>query len=1707
MLTKLKGPKFLLLGILSLINLSVGFAQIDLFNEDFQVYPNGTTTGMSNEGIPWSIDCSQCTSGSYDVQNGAVENNNTDGVGVWQTGAIDISTCSTIEVSITYGGEPWDGSGNLEYNTECNFGNPCAGDPSMPLAGDCLACWDFMQFNILLDGVPTQMELIGSDAYHPQSTEVSFVLDCNTYSEAQLQVNAISWAANEFLHFDNIAMVCFESDVQASIDASPSTEVCEGGSVILTEVGGDAASWSWDGPAGSDNNQSWTINNFTASDEGFYTVTVTDANGCTATDEIELTVFDPMVSFTQTDIEMCVGECEEFEIEIIGAVGSTDLDLTVIYNSIEINIPVTINTNSFSVTICAVSGSVFNYNPFTNTVEIGADLTDQIELQWNSFTNNNCTFTVDETLTMDINEGPPTGSSGPHSYCEDGSGNVTLDLNQFNSEVNDGSGNTVNWYLDMQGNNPAPNPITTSGGTFYAFVVDGSCVSGPVAVQIIVTAGPQIFPIGDQSACDVFQFPMITGNNLTGFQAFYDGPGGTGNSYTPGQTTTTEGTYYIYDGSPGCDDEVSFNVTITPTPNIDPTFPIDTCGTYTLPPITGTDLSGTEAYYTSPNGGGTQYLPGEVISSSITLFLYDINNGCEDQETLLITISLGPSFTMPNEISACGSVILPEIVGSNLSGNEYYASDADGNPPIYNEGETITESTTLYIFDENLGCANSQPIEIIISTSQSINPPGDIEICEFYILPDIDITPSFDPAYYTEPLGAGIQYFPGDTIFTNTTLYIYDFDPNDPDCYVDVEFDVTINETLNAGEDATYNVCDNSIIDLNDYIGNGADSGGIFTDQSSSGALNGDTLDLTLTTLDEIIIAYEVSSSCGSDTSEIILTISDQLSAGPDLQLIVCSDDTLDLNDYITGDIGGIYINSNLDIIPSTLDFDTIIGPFYNVVYSIGDGISCPQDSAIIEIDITQNPEFTSASNVQVCNTYQLPMISGNNLSGLEMYMDSDGNEISVGTNLDTSQWVYVYDPGMENCSTLDSFYLTVNYDIEIDYNPTICQGDTILVGMMEFYAENLDGVVTISTNSNCDSIIDVSLVLLETDTTLYNQQFCFGQSVTIGGTVFDENNPSGEVYLDPLNPQTCDSLIIVNLEFTNATLSDYSETICESSSTNINGEVYDVNNTMGSDTLQSSTGCDSIVTINVDFYPEAIGEIDTILCSSESIIINGTTYDIDNDQGSELIQGGSINNCDSLINIQLEFYPVLEDTIQPVICESEEFIFNGTIYDNNNANGEEFVNFDGLGCDSLIYVNLSILQEVEFDLDTTLCAGESIIINGTEYDEDNLTGIEILENQSSNGCDSTIIINIEIDDAFSLIEGTYCPDFSIDVNGEIFDQNNPLGQVFIQQVNSPCDSVVFVNLSFYEIQEGLIEDSTCEGASITINGNTYDENNPTGSFVSQTANGCDSVTQVNITFLPSEAEVSIDQPTCDDPSVTLVFESANFGGNYYYFNNDGVPINIDIPGSISVDTSGAYDITVGSDEGCEVDLSFIIDDIDEVNVTLPNNVEIEAGELYEISIDLPLGSTILWTPSTGLSCNDCPNPTASPTETITYQYVITTPDLCEHIGSITIQVREREIDFFTPNIFSPNGDGVNEVFFLSSSDEVLYDLMIFDRWGNRIFNGEKLPSNSAEDGWNGSFNEKKVGTGVFLYQIEVFDPIDLNQSIEVITGTITVIR
>lgn len=174
--------------------------------------------------------------------------------------------------------------------------------------------------------------------------------------------------------------------------------------------------------------------------------------------------------------------------------------------------------------------------------------------------------------------------------------------------------------------------------------------------------------------------------------------------------------------------------------------------------------------------------------------------------------------------------------------------------------------------------------------------------------------------------------------------------------------------------------------------------------------------------------------------------------------------------------------------------------------------------------------------------------------------------------------------------------------------------------------------------------------------------------------------------------------------------------------------------------------------------------------------------------------------------------------------------------------------------------------------------------------------------------------------------------------------------------------------------------------------------------------------------------------------------------------------------------------------------------------VNIGPDVTIGVGSSYQIpgsgSADIV---SFKWFPTTGLSCTDCLSPLATPKQTTTYVTTVTNNGTCTASDSVKITVICDNNNFFVPNTFSPNNDGMNDVFFVRGKGlNIIPSIIVYNRWGQIVFEKRDFAPNDPSAGWDGNFNGKKAPSDVYIYTLEI---ICDNSTLIPYHGNITLIR
>lgn len=205
--------------------------------------------------------------------------------------------------------------------------------------------------------------------------------------------------------------------------------------------------------------------------------------------------------------------------------------------------------------------------------------------------------------------------------------------------------------------------------------------------------------------------------------------------------------------------------------------------------------------------------------------------------------------------------------------------------------------------------------------------------------------------------------------------------------------------------------------------------------------------------------------------------------------------------------------------------------------------------------------------------------------------------------------------------------------------------------------------------------------------------------------------------------------------------------------------------------------------------------------------------------------------------------------------------------------------------------------------------------------------------------------------------------------------------------------------------------------------------------------------------------------------------------------------------------TTTIYRVIGRDDIGCFQDTGYVTVRVYPIPVVdAGENKSINVGETVDlkptISADV---NSVLWTPTGSIVRSNYPGITVKPKETTEYTVVVKNAGGCKTTDKVTVFVICNGSNVFIPNTFSPNGDGVNDVFYPRGSGLFsIRSFRIFNRWGEVMYEKNGFMPNDASAGWDGRHNGQVLNTDVFVYTIEI---ICDNSSILTFKGNIALIH
>lgn len=679
-----------------------------------------------------------------------------------------------------------------------------------------------------------------------------------------------------------------------------------------------------------------------------------------------------------------------------------------------------------------------------------------------------------------------------------------------------------------------------------------------------------------------------------------------------------------------------------------------------------------------------------------------------------------------------------------------------------------------------------------------------------------------------------------------------------------------------------------------------------------------------------------------------------------------------------------------------------------------------------------------------------------------------------------TSAGVYSVIVDLGGCQTSGQIEITqqVNPVVDLGSDQTVCQGTTVTldagnVGLNYLWSTgevsqiidvtNTDTLIALVTDANgcsgTDSVIvtvnPLPVVSLGNDTTI-----CQGQVVTL-------NAQNAGFSYDWSNMESSQSIVVdqsgiysVRVYATGCEATDEIDVTVQGS----------LNVDLGSDqavcfgnTVMLDAGASGVN------YLWSTGETSQTINISNSDTISVVVTDALGCQGSDT----AIINVNPLPNVDLG-----QDL---TICEGDTVILDaqniGFNFDWNTSEvaqaimvtqaGAYSVRVYGVGCEDTDDVVVSVQASPIVDLgdDISICEGEEVTLDA---------GNSLLSHIWSSGQN---IQSITVDESGEFVATV------TDVSGclgrdtiSVVVNSLPVVSITTGQSNI-CENENEVNFNVSP-SGGTLTGSAVVNSVFDVQSSAIVVGQPNWVVYSfSDNNNCSSQDSVSVTVQSvPQKPIFNDTVICKDESV--IYSYINTGLSSYSWKNSNQN-ELSSSSSFVIEEAGSYLLEV-SNEFCS-NTSDLFDvekvEIEGLEVTADEEI-ILLGESTELTVDNPgEGYQYAWSDNSGILSNTS-TVFVTPSEDSEYTLSVTYEG-CEDTSKVFIEVL---LPIEVPSMFTPNGDGLNDVWEISgleSHDN--YVVRVYNRWGNIVFEGV----NSFE-GWNGQYNGEDLPFGVYYYVIEI---------------------
>ncbi len=723
------------------------------------------------------------------------------------------------------------------------------------------------------------------------------------------------------------------------------------------------------------------------------------------------------------------------------------------------------------------------------------------------------------------------------------------------------------------------------------------------------------------------------------------------------------------------------------------------------------------------------------------------------------------------------------------------------------------------------------------------------------------------------------------------------------------------------------------------------------------------------------------------------------------------------------------------------------------------------------------------------------------NLHVWPSYLFSESKDICEGDTIKfRERKLYqsgVYDDTLKSvhgCDSVRRLDLHVHPKYAFSFSGSVCEGNGYHEYGFNLPAVFADTIVrdTFKTSWGCDSILTLHLTVHPVyDTVLYDT-ICQGDAYNNHGFSLPSGTSGGTFTESYSTIHGCDSTVTLNLFVWPSYLFSESKDICEGDTFNFRERklyqsgIYD-------DTLKSVHGCDSIHRLFLTVHSTAPLYFPDEVCYGSPYDNHG--FHLPAVYWDTVVRDSfrSIWGCDSIRILSLRVHPVYDTLLYDTVCQGDSYRKYGFSLSSVQSDGLHTLPLlSRWGCDSVVRLQLTVHPVYHTLLYDSICPS-------VRYDKYGFKLTDITESLTRTrrlstiyGCDSLVTLELYVHPTYFFpLTKHICEGDTFAFRGNLFYESG----VYYDSLTTihGCDSVYGLSLTVHPVYDIPLSGVLCEGAPYTGYGFHVTTPGVHHRYL-QTSAGCDSTLTLTLSEEKKiEGAIGLLLEDCRLHGYEFFFEPLLSHSTWFWDMGDGRLFHTP-DGYHTYADSGLYRVQLRLEtaNGCENNysyLQYVPPYLPEIPIHLDRQVIDEDYPTVRFRVDVLPGMTCEWdfgdgTKGEGDTTSHTYNATTEKYYDVTLQ--VKNADSCVTESRVQIEV------VFLPkptNTFSPNGDGINDIFMGD------YRIEIIDRNGLRIFTGE--------NGWDGTYQGRQAKEDTYFYRLHYRTANGERQK----TGYVTLIR